>query len=160
MQVNVKAWSGNTRHYPVPRNSKSASKVMLTLSWDFKGPILNYFQHNGQTRSSARYCAMLQEELKPTTRSKRRGFMTNGVVLHHNNAQPHTAAATVEMIRKLKFDLISHPANSPDLAVSYYYNFGPLKQAVREHRFANFEDIEETVHTLFHVQPKTFCADV
>jgi hypothetical protein len=46
---------------------------------------------------------MLEVELKPAIRSKCRGMLSNGVVLKHDNAQPHTAAATVEMIRKLKF---------------------------------------------------------
>jgi hypothetical protein len=59
---------------------------------------------------------MLEEELKPAVRSKPTGVLTNGFVLHHNNDRPHTAAATVETIRKPKLDLLPHPAYSPDLA--------------------------------------------
>jgi hypothetical protein len=54
-----------------------------------------------------RPCATLEEELKPTNR---REMLTDGIVLHHDNAGPHTAAATVETIMKLKFELLSHPA--------------------------------------------------
>jgi len=53
---------------------------------------------------------MLEEEFKPAILSKRRGMLTNGVVLHHDNARTHTAAATVETILKLKFELLPHPA--------------------------------------------------
>jgi hypothetical protein len=48
--------------------------------------------------NSAQYCAMLKEKVKPTICSKHRGMLTNGVVLHHNKAQPHMAAATIETI--------------------------------------------------------------
>jgi len=47
--------------------------------------------------------------------------------LHHDNSRPHTTAATVGTIRKLKFERISHPAYGPDLAPSDYHIFGPLK---------------------------------
>jgi hypothetical protein len=45
--------------------------------------------------------------------SKHKEMLTNGV-LQHNNAQPHTAAVSVETIKKLKFELLPHPIYSPD----------------------------------------------
>jgi hypothetical protein len=44
---------------------------------------------------------MFEEELKPVIHSKCRGVLANGVVLHHDNTQPHMAAVTIEMIQKL-----------------------------------------------------------
>jgi hypothetical protein len=41
---------------------------------------------------------MLKEELKPTICSKHRGTVTDGVVFHHDNAQPCMAAATLGTI--------------------------------------------------------------
>jgi len=46
------------------KSMSSAGKVMLTLYWDFNGPILKY-QDSGQTVSSKWYCTMLEEDLKP-----------------------------------------------------------------------------------------------
>jgi hypothetical protein len=45
----------------------------------------------------------------------------NGVALHHDSAQPHTAAAgtTIEAILKLKFELL-HPANSPASLITIF----------------------------------------
>ena len=68
---------------------------MLTLFWDMHGPILVNFQAHGQTVNSANYCALLQNELKPAICKKRRGMLSKKVLLHHDNARPHTAAATV-----------------------------------------------------------------
>jgi len=64
----------------------SASKVMLTLFWDFDGPILEHHKECGQTVSSVQYCAMLEEEVKPPICSQDRGMLINGGVLHLNNA--------------------------------------------------------------------------
>jgi len=129
---------------------------MLTLFWDFNGPILEHYQDHGQAVSSARYCAMLEEKLKPAIRSKHRGMLTDGVVLHRDNARPHTAAATVETIRKLKFELLPHPAHCTDLAPSDYHIFGKIKNALRGRRFANDEEVKDAVHTWFGAQPRTF----
>jgi len=75
-------------------------KVILTLFWDFNGPSSKYYQGSGQTVYNVRYCAMLEEVLKSTIRSKQRRMLTNGVVLPHKKSQPHTSAATVETILK------------------------------------------------------------
>jgi len=123
------------RHSSFPTQKKfkrqpSAKKVMLTLFWDMHGPILVHFQAHGQTVNSANYCAMLQNEPKPAICRKRRRVLPKKVLLHHDNAHPHTAAATVETVQQLGFELLQHPPYSPDLAPSNYHIFGPLKEAM------------------------------
>jgi len=39
-------WKHTTVHF---RSVPSAKKMMLTLFWDFNGPILKYYQDSGQT---------------------------------------------------------------------------------------------------------------
>jgi histone-lysine N-methyltransferase SETMAR len=80
---------------------------------------------------------MFEEEMQPAIHSRRREMLTNGVVLHHDNARPHKTAATAETIRKLKFELLPHTAYSSDLAPSDYHIFGPLKDALRGLRLEN-----------------------
>jgi histone-lysine N-methyltransferase SETMAR len=108
---------------------------------------------------SAWYCAVLEEELKPAVCGKQRGMLTKGVVLHHDNTQIHMAALTVEMIQKLKFELLPHPAFSPDLGPSDYHIFGPLRDVLHGCRFANSEEVKYAVHTWLCVQPRTFFTD-
>jgi len=47
------------------------------------GPILQHYQDHGQTISSAWYCALLEECLKPTIHSECRGMLTE---LYHDSA--------------------------------------------------------------------------
>jgi hypothetical protein len=51
-------------------------------------------------------------ELQTAICSKHRGMPTDGVVLYHDNTQPHMAAVPVETIRKLKFELLPYHAQS------------------------------------------------
>jgi hypothetical protein len=73
---------------------------------------------------------MLEEELKPATYSKCIQILTNRVVLHHEKAQPDMVAATTEMIHKLRFELLPHPAYSPDFTPHEYYIFRLLEDAL------------------------------
>jgi len=137
------------------KRQPSAKKIMLTPFWDMHGPILVHFQAHGQTVNSANYCAMLQNELKTAIRKKRRGMLSKKVLLHHDKARHHTAAATVETEQQLGFEL-QHAPYSPDLAPSDDHIFGPLKEALRGRRFASDEEVKEAVHTWLREQPKSF----
>jgi histone-lysine N-methyltransferase SETMAR len=57
------------------------------------------------------------------------------VLLHHDNARPHTSLHTLEAITKLQWTVLPHPPYSPDLAPSDYHLFSPLKDAIRGKKF-------------------------
>ncbi|XP_021930927.1 histone-lysine N-methyltransferase SETMAR-like [Zootermopsis nevadensis] len=77
----------------------------------------------------------------------------------HDNARPHMAAATLDTIRRLRFQILQHPPYSSDLAPSDYHVVGPLKDALRGRRFGNDDEVEEAVHSWLKAQPKTFFSD-
>jgi histone-lysine N-methyltransferase SETMAR len=114
---------------------------------------------HGQTVNSDKYSAMLEDKLKPAICSKRRGLLSKTVLLSHDNARPHAAAATIETIQKLNFKLLPHSSYSPNLAPSDYHLFGSLKKALRGHRFRSDEEVKQAVHTWLCDQPKTFFSD-
>jgi hypothetical protein len=108
---------------------------MLTIFWDSQGPILETYLEGGTTVTSATYCDMLQGGLKPAVCYERRGRLLEGILLLHDNACPHTTARMLESLRKLKWEVMEHPAHSPDLVPSDFHLFGPLKEALRGRRF-------------------------
>ena len=129
---------------------------MLTVFWDSKGPILEDYLEKGRRINSARYSDLLANNLKPAVRTKRQGLLSKKVLLLHDNARPHTASQTVETINHLGFEVLEHPAYSPDLAPSDYHLFGPLKNALRGRRFSTDKEVREVVHKWLRDQPKTF----
>ena len=49
------------------------------------------------------------------------------------------------MIRQIGWQLLPHPAYSPDLAPSDYHLFGPMKEPLRGVRYEGQKDIERAV---------------
>jgi histone-lysine N-methyltransferase SETMAR len=66
--------------------------------------------------------------LRDAIRRKHPGQLARWVLLHHDNARPHTVRATQERIQELQWELFEHPPYSPDLVSSDFYLFGPLKK--------------------------------
>jgi hypothetical protein len=75
---------------------------MATALWDVHGVLLVDFTPPGSTINVAAYQETLKL-LKKAIRRKRPGFLTNGlgVLLLHDNARPHSAAATVKLFELL-----------------------------------------------------------
>jgi histone-lysine N-methyltransferase SETMAR len=79
--------------------------------------------------------------------------------LLHNNDHPHAAAHTLEAFRQLKWEVMEHPAHSPDLAPSDFHLFGPLKEALGGRIFQCDKDVKSMVHQWLCAQPKTVYYD-
>ncbi|KAJ4426194.1 hypothetical protein ANN_27003 [Periplaneta americana] len=109
---------------------------MLTLFWDEQGIILKHYIPKGNTITSA----LLKNHLLPAIKSKGR--------LQHDNAHPHIACVTVTTINDLHFETLPYPAYSPDLALSDYHLFGPLKEAMGGKIFHSDEEV--------HTRPEDF----
>jgi hypothetical protein len=94
----------------------------------------------GNTVTSATYADLLKNHLRPAIKSERRGHLSTGVLLQHDNAGLHTARSTVATIQDLSFECIAHPSYSSDLTSSDYHVFGPLKQTIggKSFRFQAF----------------------
>jgi histone-lysine N-methyltransferase SETMAR len=133
-----------------------SGKLMLTLFWDYKGPILEHYMPRGLTINSDSYCDLLQNHLKPAIRSKHRSLLSSGVLLQHDNVCPYTAHATTKKITDLHLECIPHPAYSLDLALSDYHVFGPLKETLGGKKFSTDNEIKEVVHRWLHSQSEEF----
>jgi histone-lysine N-methyltransferase SETMAR len=81
--------------------------------------------------------------------------MARGVLLHHDNARPHTARATQKRIQELQRELLEHPPYSPDLAPSDIRVFGPLNPPFGK-RFTDDEKVETEVWKWVRQQTKDF----
>ena len=91
------------------------------------------------TVNSATYADLLKNHLLPAIKSKRRGLLSTGVLLQHDNARSHTARSTVATIQDLSFECLPHPPYSPDLAPSDVHVFGPIKEAMGGKSFRSDE---------------------
>ncbi len=120
------------------RSSWSGRKQMAIVFWDSQGIILTKWLPQGQTVNAHFYCEVLKD-LKEEIKLKRRGKLTRGVLLQHDNARPHTAHKTLLAIEQLGFELLPHPPYSPDLAPSDYWLFGEMAKHARGKSYSNIQ---------------------
>jgi hypothetical protein len=60
-------------------------------------------------------------------KKKRRGMFSRGVLMLHDNACPHTATATQDLITTFGWKQFDHPPYSPGLVPSDFHMFLHLK---------------------------------
>ena len=118
---------------PRPKKFKtqpSAGKVMATVFWDAKGVIMLDFLPKRSTITGV-YYANLLDQRRTAIREKRRGKLSKGVLLQQDNARVHTCKVTMDAVERNGYELIPHPAYSPDLAPSDFFLFPNLKKDFR-----------------------------
>ena len=76
------------------KSQRSMGKAMLTILWDMQGPITISFLQKESFVNSANRCELLKP-VKKDIKHKRWVHQSEGVILHHDNARPHTASQTV-----------------------------------------------------------------
>jgi histone-lysine N-methyltransferase SETMAR len=109
---------------------------------------------------TATYADLLKNHLRPAINSKRRGLPSTGVLLQHDNAQPHTARSTAATIQDMSFECLPHPPYSLDVTPSDFRVFGPLKEAMGGKSFRPDEEVQHAVHEWLRSQPKDFFLEV
>ncbi|XP_067127515.1 histone-lysine N-methyltransferase SETMAR-like [Centruroides vittatus] len=134
------------RHSSSPRKVKfkqtiSAQKIMCTVFWDRYRVLLVDFLLHGETINSAAYCETLKK-LRRAVQNERWGLLNKGVVLLHDNARPHTANQTQDLITSFGWEQLDHPPYSPDLTPSDYHLFLHLKKHLAGQRHNNHDEVK------------------
>lgn len=147
-----------TKGGPPPKKFKvvpSAGKVMATIFWDSEGILLIDYKSKGSTITGIYYADILHR-LKEEIKSKRRGKLTKGVLLLHDNAPVHKARTAASAMTSCRFEEIVHPPYSPDLAPSDYYLFPNLKKELRGRHFDSNESVRAAVNEHFTGKDKNY----
>ena len=137
------------------RTQPSAGKIMATIFWDAEGVLLVDFLPRGSTITGEYYAGVLGH-LRDSIRQKRRGKLTRGVLLLHDNAPVHKARRAQAALKDCGFEQLNHPPYSPDLAPSDYFLFRQLKSSLRGRRFHDDDEVKEAVTTWLEEQLKSF----
>ncbi|PNF29350.1 hypothetical protein B7P43_G07837 [Cryptotermes secundus] len=130
--------SGSTKNFKV---TSSAGKFMLAAFCDSQGVLSVHFQNRGENMNFASYREVLLK-MRDAIRRKRPCQLAKGLLLHHDNAGPHTCRATQERIQELQWELLEHPPYSPDLAPSDFHLSDPLRDDPDGKSFADDEEVE------------------
>lgn len=130
----------------VPKRNIHSKKVLLCIWWDMKGVLYYDLLQPGETVTADRYkqqLLRLNEEI-----NQKRPFTGKGlrpVKLLHDNARPHIAKSVKETLLKLGWEVLEHPAYSPDIAPSDYHLFRSMQNALSSFHFRTFDEVQKWI---------------
>ena len=78
-------------------------------------------------------------------REKHRGKLTKGILLQQDNVRVHTCKISMDAVERNWYELILHPAYSPDLAPNDYFLFPDLKKNICGCHFRSNEEVVAAV---------------
>ena len=111
------------------KTQPSAGKVMATVFWDAEGVIMLDVLPKRSTITGVYYANMLDQP-RTAIRGKRQGKLLKGVLLQQDNARVHTCKVAMDAVERNGYELIPHPAYSPDLAPSDFFLFPNLENGI------------------------------
>jgi histone-lysine N-methyltransferase SETMAR len=80
-------------------------------------------------------------------------------LLLHDNARLHTARTTIDALETLEFEVLSHPAYSPDLAPSDFHFFPFLKRDLKGTHFTSHDEVKQAVTSWIEQRTPQFFID-
>ena len=155
-QQHSKEWKHRTSPRPTKaRIEPRAGKVLATIFWDSEGILLIGYTEKKATITGKYYASLLHQH-REAIKEKRRGKLSRGVLLLHDNAPVHKATVSIAAVHDCGFTLVSHPPYSPDLAPSDYFLFGDLKENLRGTRFSDEFELQAAVKEHFDTRDKSY----
>jgi histone-lysine N-methyltransferase SETMAR len=117
---------------------------MRRVFWDRKRILLVEFLPQGSTVNAGVYCNILKK-WHCEIQNKRRGMLSQGVVMLHDNACPHIAATMQDLITTFDWVQLDHGPYSPDLTPSDSCVLH-LKTFLGGQQFHDDNEVEEAVN--------------
>lgn len=137
-----RAWVARGERAPVvPRRAAYTKKVMVAVFFGVDGIKLTVPLERNATINAEWYSENCMTRLADTV-------ATRPLLLHHDNARPHTALTTQDTIRNLGLQILPHPPYSPDLAPADFFLFPKVKRELKGEYFRNTDAVLEKFNTL------------
>lgn len=128
---------------------------MATVFWDARGVIYIDYLEKGKTITDEYYSKLL-DRFDVDLKQKRPHLAKKKVLFYQDNARVHTCLVTMAKIHELRYELLPHPAYSPDLAPCDYYLFPNLKKWLGGKRFESNEEVITETNAYFESLEKTY----
>ena len=100
--------------------------------------VIHYsFLRTGETITAEKYCQYIDEMHEKLKIIRPSLVNRHGPILLHDNARPHTSYKTIAKLNELKYEILQHPAYSPDFSPTNFHFFKHLEQFLRAKQYEN-----------------------
>ena len=129
---------------------------MATVFFGTHKALLCWTFYPREVQKTGVYYANLLDQLRTAICEKRRGKLSKGVLLQQDNARVHTCKVAMDAVERNGYELIPHPAYSPDLAPSDFFLFPNLKKDIRGLHFRSDEEVVTALEEWFNGKDPDF----
>lgn len=127
------------------RRKQGNLKMMMIFAYDNQGILTAHRVPHGQTVNQEYYRAFLMKHLRPAIRKKRPELLEATPLILHDNAACHKAGRVTSLLTSYGWNVLPHPAYSPDMSPPDFDLFPKLKEPMRGTRFEDLDSLEEEV---------------
>lgn len=133
-------------------------KVLLNIWQDIKDVVHYKLLDPGQTAVTAKYYQQQFIRLSDSLEQKRlyTGSGSRQVILQQDNARPHIAKGTKNVIYTLSWEVLPHAAYSSDLAPSDYHLFRSLHHHLADKHFKTVDEVRKNIDDFIESKPPNF----
>ncbi|GFY22491.1 histone-lysine N-methyltransferase SETMAR [Trichonephila clavipes] len=122
------------RQYPSP------VKLMVIVTYDFKGVIVCYFVSHVRTVTAQYYRDFMVPHVRRDIRDKRLDLVYSAIILH-DNARPHNAKCVRQLLWRWRWEELEYPPYSSKISPCDFDLIPKIKELIRGRRFETREDI-------------------
>jgi hypothetical protein len=119
-------------------------KMMVTIVWNSQGFHLIDALPKSQKFNASYYIDMILQLLL----ENRSTVLGPGLIIHADNAWPHTARKTLEFCRENRLGMASHPPYSPDLAPFNLFLFENVNHTIERAEFPSEETLLTAIQSI------------
>lgn len=126
-----------------PKPSLHPKKILISVWWCQTGLIHYEFLKKGESITSDVYCNQL-ERMHQKLKVLHPAIVNRNIpILLHDNARPHVAKQTLQKVNDLGYEILPHPAYSPDLSPTDYYLFQALHYFLSGKVFNSYDTVKQ-----------------
>lgn len=156
-QEQSKEWRNSASPHPKSfKHWNIASKVIASVFWVKDGILLVCYLKKSTTITAS---SSVLEKVKQALVSKWRRNLSKGVLFLQDTASWHTAAITQQKLADLHFEVLKHPACSPDWPLLTTICSHTWNKHLKWMKYSSTEDVVSAADDFSAAQPSEFYLD-
>ena len=129
----------------IPKRLLNDEKVMFFAAFSINGIILLKPLPTNTSFTSAYMCTNILEELTVNAQNIMKNRCRHHLILHFDNAKPHTAKRTLQKIEELQWEKLDHPPYSPDISPCDFFLFGYVKTKLPQYNCSSIYELTKAI---------------
>ena len=150
-----KVWLEHGENRPqIARTAQNSKKCMFCIFFSVEGIVAQILVPKGTTVTGNLYANKILSEVFSEFKEMSGRCTVHDVMLHHDNAVPHTSKVVTKYLFQEKVIVLPHPPYSPDLApCDFFYSLNSRK-SLKIRSIRNLKILQGVFRQLFPISQK------